>query len=109
MLSERIRELRKASGMTQVALAKELGVTKQCVSNWENGNIQPSVDMLVRLALRFGVSTDHLLGWRRRPACAQPGSRRSSARISRRSSTTSPAPCRARIETAPVARPLSSN
>ena len=62
MLSERIRELRKASGMTQVALAKELGVTKQCVSNWENGNIQPSVDLLVRLALRFGVSTDHLLG-----------------------------------------------
>ena len=60
MLSERIRELRKASGMTQVALAKELGVTKQCVSNWENGNIQPSVDMLVRLALCFGVSTQNL-------------------------------------------------
>jgi len=39
-----------------------LGVTKQCVSNWENNNIQPSVDMLVKIADIFSVTTDYLLG-----------------------------------------------
>ena len=43
-------------------LAKELFVTKQCVSNWENGNIIPSVEMLIKIAKYFSVSTDYLLG-----------------------------------------------
>ncbi len=62
MLNERIKELRLAHGMTQVELARELSVSKQCVSNWENNNIQPSVDMLVKIASFFAVSTDYLLG-----------------------------------------------
>ena len=47
---------------SQVDLAKKLNVTKQSVSNWENDNIQPSIDMLVKLAGAFSVSTDYLLG-----------------------------------------------
>lgn len=47
--------------MSQVELAKQLGVTKQSVSNWENDNIQPSVDMLVKIAQCLSVSTDYLL------------------------------------------------
>ena len=35
--------------------------TKQSVSNWENNNIQPSIDMLVKIARFFSVSTDYLL------------------------------------------------
>lgn len=62
MLSRRIHELRMAVGWSQVELAKRLRVSKQTVSNWENDNIQPSVDMLVRLAQNFGVTTDYLLG-----------------------------------------------
>ena len=62
VLKDRIFELRTASGYTQVALAKKLGVSKQAVSNWENDNIQPSIEMLVRLADAFGVTTDYLLG-----------------------------------------------
>lgn len=62
MLSKRIRSLRLERGMNQVQLANVLGVTKQCVSNWENDNIQPSVEMLVKLARFFSVSTDFLLG-----------------------------------------------
>ncbi len=62
MLSKRIRELRQARNLTQVDLAKELGVTKQSVSNWENDNIQPSIEMLIKTADFFGVSTDYLLG-----------------------------------------------
>jgi transcriptional regulator with XRE-family HTH domain len=61
MLNENIKQLRQARGISQVELAKELNVTKQCVSNWENDNIQPSVEMLVKLAKFFGVTTDFLL------------------------------------------------
>ena len=62
MLEQRVSELRKASGWSQVEVAKRLGVAKQTVSNWENGNIQPSIEMLVSLAGLFNVSTDYLLG-----------------------------------------------
>lgn len=62
MLSRRIQELRSALGWSQVELAKRLQISKQTVSNWENDNIQPSVDMLLRLSRIFGVSTDYLLG-----------------------------------------------
>ena len=62
MLSRRIQELRTALGWSQVELAKRLQISKQTVSNWENDNIQPSVDMLMRLSRIFGVSTDYLLG-----------------------------------------------
>ena len=61
-ISENIRQLRIAKGINQVELAKELGVTKQCVSNWENDNILPSIEMLIKIADFFGVSTDFLLG-----------------------------------------------
>lgn len=62
MLSQRIKMLRLARGVSQVDMAKALGVTKQSVSNWENDNIQPSIDMLSKLADYFAVSTDYLLG-----------------------------------------------
>lgn len=62
MLSQRIYELRVSFGWTQVQLAKKLGVTKQTVSNWENDNIQPSIDMLVKISKTFNASTDYLLG-----------------------------------------------
>ena len=62
MLGDRISELRSMRSWSQVTLAKRLGVTKQAVSNWENGNIQPSIEMLLRLARLFGVPTDYLLG-----------------------------------------------
>lgn len=62
MLSERIRELRISRNLSQVELAKRLGISKQSLSNWENDNIMPSIDMLVRLATCLDVSTDYLLG-----------------------------------------------
>ncbi len=62
MLGERIRQLRAGRGISQVELADALGVTKQSVSNWENNNIQPSIDMLLKLSAYFSVSTDSLLG-----------------------------------------------
>lgn len=51
-----------ARGMNQVEFAKLIGVTKQCVSNWENDNVIPSIEMLVKIADVFNVRTDLLLG-----------------------------------------------
>ena len=62
MLNQRIRETRLARKMSQVDLANALGVTKQSVSNWENDNIQPSIEMLIRLSQVLSTSTDYLLG-----------------------------------------------
>ena len=61
MFGTRLKELRTAYDLNQVQLAKELGVSKQSISNWENDNILPSIDMLIRIAKRFSVSCDYLL------------------------------------------------
>ena len=61
-LNENIKKLRVAQGLNQVEFAKVLCVTKQCVSNWENDNVVPSIEMLCKIADFFRVSTDYLLG-----------------------------------------------
>ena len=62
MLSQRIYELRISFSWTHVQLAQKLGITKQTVSNWENDNIQPSIEMLIKLSKIFNMSTEYLLG-----------------------------------------------
>ena len=62
MLGEQIKKLRMNKGMSQVQLADKLNVTKQSVSNWGSEYIMPSVDMLIKIANFFNVSTDYLLG-----------------------------------------------
>ena len=61
-LNDNIRRMRTARNMSQVEFAKLIGVTKQCVSNWENDNVLPSIEMLVKIADVFNVTTDLLLG-----------------------------------------------
>ena len=61
-LNENIKRMRIARGMSQVEFARCIGVTKQCVSNWENDNVIPSVEMLIKIADIFNVRTDLLLG-----------------------------------------------
>ena len=61
-LNENIKKLRVAQGLNQVEFAKILCVTKQCVSNWENDNVVPSIEMLVKIADIFNVTTDYMLG-----------------------------------------------
>jgi transcriptional regulator with XRE-family HTH domain len=63
--SERLRELRKAKGLTQMDIAKYLGLsTDSTVSLWENESNpnKPGLDNAKRLALLFDVSLDYLLG-----------------------------------------------
>ena len=61
-MNEIIKQLRISRGYNQVEFARLLGVTKQCVSNWENDNVVPSIEMLVNIADIFNVTTDYVLG-----------------------------------------------
>ena len=62
MFAARFKYLRQSKGLNQVQLGENLGVKKQTISNWENDNIMPSVEMLEKIATFFQVSTDYLLG-----------------------------------------------
>ena len=61
MIGEQIKALRIARNMSQVELASALNVSKQSVSNWENNNILPSVEIIKQLARLFSCSPDYLL------------------------------------------------
>lgn len=60
--AEILREERLNLGLNQVEFAKIFNVTKQTVSNWENGNRNPDSATLSKLADYFGVTVDYLLG-----------------------------------------------
>lgn len=62
MFGERLKYLRQSYDLNQIQLAQKLGVQKQSVSNWENNNIMPSIEMLEKIADYFHISTDYLLG-----------------------------------------------
>lgn len=60
--ANKLKELRKQSGLTQKQLADKIGVTTQTVSYYENQYRIPSPEMLIKLAQIFNVSADYLLG-----------------------------------------------
>ncbi len=62
LFAERLKELRAEQGVSQVLLAKSLGVSKGIVSLWENGLREPTLSNLVALADYFCVSLDFLTG-----------------------------------------------
>ena len=62
MFADRVKYLRQSRELNQVQFAQKMGVTKQSVSNWENDNIMPSVEMLEKIADFFNVTADYLLG-----------------------------------------------
>lgn len=60
-LSEQIRKYRKAKDLTQEALAEKLNTTRQSVSKWEQGTLEPNIQMLNQLAQLFDISLDELV------------------------------------------------
>lgn len=58
---ETIASLRKEKGMTQLDLARKMGVTDKAVSKWERNLSFPDVASLPMLAEQLGVSVDELL------------------------------------------------
>ena len=61
MFGDMMKNLRQSRSLNQVQLANLLNDSKQTVSNWENNNILPSIEMLVKISQFFSVSTDYLL------------------------------------------------
>lgn len=59
---EILRKERTSLGLNQVEFAKIFNVTKQTVSNWENGNRNPDSATLSKMADYFEVTVDYLLG-----------------------------------------------
>lgn len=60
-LAEKIYQCRKKAGLSQEALAAQLGVSRQAVSKWELGTAEPEPAKLKLLAQAFQVSVDWLL------------------------------------------------
>lgn len=58
---EKLTLLRKQAGVSQEELAFEIGVSRQTVSNWENGKIRPQTENIVALCGFFNVKPEYFL------------------------------------------------
>lgn len=61
MLSEKLYQLRKNSGLSQEQLAEQLNVSRQAISKWESGSAVPESEKLIAISNYFDVSVDYLL------------------------------------------------
>lgn len=59
--SERLTALRKQRGLTQTALAEQVGLAVLQIRRYEGGASQPTLDVIRRLAIALGVSADMLV------------------------------------------------
>jgi len=59
---DRLKELRKAKGLSQAVLAERLGMSKSTIGMYETGDIKPSVDVIEALAEFFNVNKGYLMG-----------------------------------------------
>ena len=60
--SERLKKLRKDTGLTQVDVASKLGISQQAYASWESEKKKPTQENLVKLSKILNVSVDYLLG-----------------------------------------------
>lgn len=62
LIAQRIKDSMKNEKLTQIQLAKAIGVGQSSVSDWLNSKSEPSIDNLWKLADFFDVSIDFLVG-----------------------------------------------
>ena len=58
----RVKELRKENGFSQMKLAKALNVHQTAISQWETGRTSPDIEVAKDMAKLFNVSLEYLLG-----------------------------------------------
>ncbi len=61
MLSERIYQFRRNSGLSQEQLAEKIGVSRQAISKWESGISTPELEKLLALSECFDITIDELV------------------------------------------------
>ena len=62
MFGSILKKLRTQQGLSQKNIAKELYVVRQTVSKWENGQAEPDIDTIYKLAELFNTTVDELVG-----------------------------------------------
>lgn len=60
--AQNLKQLRRENKLSQGDVAKRIEVSQQCVSEWEKGNMEPTMSNLWRLADLFDISVDALIG-----------------------------------------------
>lgn len=60
--SERLKQILKDSNMTQIALAKKIGMSQGIVNNYCTGKREPTLDVLVLICKTLNESADYILG-----------------------------------------------
>ena len=60
-LNEQIKKYRTEMNISQEELAEKIFVTRQSISNWENGKTYPDIHSLLLLSSLFGISLDQLV------------------------------------------------
>lgn len=61
-LGSRVAQLRQQAGLSQQAVADQIGVAQQTLAHYEVGRLRMPASLLPKLALLFGVAGDELLG-----------------------------------------------
>ena len=56
-----LKKIRKLKKLTQQKVALDLNVSRECLSYYENGKRQPSLELLVLMSDYFNVSIDYLI------------------------------------------------
>ncbi len=67
IISKNIKELRLEHGWTQQEMADMLYVTRQTVSNWENGKALPDVETLLQIAEKLNIDVNELVYGKKHP------------------------------------------
>ena len=62
IIGKKIKELRLEKGLSQLMVAKAVGVDKRAIIFWEQEINEPKASYIVNLAKFFNVTTDYLLG-----------------------------------------------
>lgn len=57
----RLKEIRKAKGISQLKLATDLNTNQNTISRYETGEREPGIVELIRIADYFNISVDYLL------------------------------------------------
>ncbi|MBP2097433.1 helix-turn-helix domain-containing protein [Enterococcus rivorum] len=60
-VGQRLKERRNELHLTQDFVAEKLGITRQTISNWENGRSYPDIERIIRLSELYNLSLDELL------------------------------------------------